>query len=291
MKKILAIFMLTAVIAAALSGCAKQRPDDSNGEDDKPVDMGAIYYNGSTESETFLVGLDGKNIKASDIKYLTDKKSKPTNVLDEKNFGHAICEGFVYAFKPSVYFGEESSPEMFRDGEYIGESSAASSEYFKVRVGDKFGNLTVKSADCKFCASTIDGQLHLGYMEGEIEFDGEITLTGLLDIPPLLTNYGDLEMEMHFYSDLENGLPLSLECLYKPEFSSDIYHCAGSGYKTYSDLPLLDIGKLSDYDLDFDGLTHGDTARVEITVTELRLIGQLGNICFAYGKLVDIKRL
>lgn len=289
MKKILAIFTLTAILAA-LSGCSAKRTHDTETE---YLDLGPVYYKNSTEGDTFLTGLDGNKIKVSEIKYVFDKKHEQTNILDENNFGFAQCEGFVYAFKPSVYFDELRDPEKFDKSEYIGEYAEPSTEYFRVNIGDKFGSLTVKSAKCGIGAYKYNEEDYLGYQSGEIEFDGEITLTGLLNIQSQLgANYGDYEREMIFFAEPENGIPLSLDCTYRPEYRSEIYHSADSWCGAYTDSPHLEIGKLSEYDLDFGGATYGDIIRAEITVTELRLIGQIGGSgCFAYAKLVDIKRL
>lgn len=287
-SKLLAFLTAVAASAVMLTGCGTRKRLGN-----EYLDLGPIYYKNSTEGDTFLTGLDGNKIKASEIKYVFDKRFKQTNILDEKKFGHADCEGFTYAFKPGVYFDEIRDPEKFDESGYIGEYSEASTEYFRVNVGDRFGSLTVKSAKCDLGASEYNGEDYLGYQSGEIEFDGEITLTGLLNIQTRLgENYGNYEREMIFFAEPENGIPLSLECLYRPEYSSKIFHMPDSRYKVYTDSPQLDIGKLSEYDLDFGGLTYGDTARVEITVTGLRLIGQLaGSGCFAYAELIDIKRL
>lgn len=295
MKKIFALITLAAVIVTSTSLLTGYKTIKSRGSegDSGPVDMGPIYYNGSTEGETFLIGLDGNKIKASEIKYLLNKNFKPTNILDENDFRQATCEGFTYAFKPSEYTDSTIEPDKFINNgyDYIGERTAASSDYFRVNVGDKFGGLTVKSAKCNFNAYTLNKEEYLGYNRGELEFDGEITLTGTLVIPDRLPQYNNMVMEMKFYSELENGIPLSLECSYRPEFGADIQHGVHEQYKTYSDIPHLDLRKITEYDLDFDGLSHGDSARVEITVTGLRLFANLNDPCYAYAELVDIKRL
>lgn len=290
MKKILKIFaFLTAVIssAAIFTGCKS----GMIGPCPDPVKI-PVTYNGSTKGETFLTGLDGNKIKVSEITAVTDKDHKPTTVLDEKNFGSAECEGFAYAFKPWIYSDALKDPGKFRENEYIGELPESSDEYFRVNAGDKFGSLTVRSAKCDFGAFNWDGEDYLGYQQGSLEFDGEVTLTGLLNIQTRLgANYGDYEREMLFFA--EDGMPLSLECLYRPGRGSGVFHSADSRGIVFTDSPQLELGKLSEYpDLDFGGAGYGDVIRAEITVTGLQMTGQCGGSgCFAHAKLVNIKRL
>lgn len=295
MKKMLAIFTLTAIISAALSGCAKQHTADDDGESEKPVDMGAIHYIDSTESETFLVGLDGKNIKASEIKYLKNKNYEPTNILDENDFGHAECIGFAYAFKPSVYFDSTIAPDKFSsDGySYTGEDTAASSEFIRVNVGDKFGDLTVKSARCVFSNYNVhvDSDDYLGYEGSEIELDGEITLRGRLYIPPRDPKYPGMVQDMQFQGSVENGLPISAEFWHSPELG--FCHVPNSSVFTYTDVPEIRLGGYPDYDIDFDGLSEGDiNTEVEITITNIKICyGIQGNRSDPTAELVSVKRL
>lgn len=289
MKKILAIFTLTAVIAAALTGCHKEELPRLE-KVTEPVDLGPVYYNGSAEAETFLTGLDGKKIKASEIKYLKNKNNAPTTVLDESDFGHAECDGFTYGFVPGVYFDAESSPEKFGSDKlsYIGEKAGESKEFIRINVGDKFGSLTVKSAKCYFASYILNGEDYLGYSDGELEFDGEITLTGLLEIPEQISAYPGMVLEMNFFGGTENGIPLSIACWYEPE--TGYRHIPLDYHRAYTDVPLLYLGKFPDYSIDFDGLAEGDEAKVEITVTGLKLFSDLGE-CHATAEIVEVKRL
>lgn len=286
MKKIFAIFTLTALIAA-LSGCsANQLPRYPDLK--RLDDMGPIIYNGSENSETFLVGLDGKKLNANEIKYLKDKDGKPTNTLDENNFGHAECIGFGYAFKPGVYFDGENAPEKFKDGGYIGEELGRSSEFFRVNAGDKFGDLTVHYARCIF--SQIPGE-EPRYEGSEIWFTGEITLRGRIDIPSQDPKYPTVVLDMNFQGDPENALPVSAGFSYDPE--SGYIHSPNSTWQTYTDVPGIRLGRYIDYDIDFDGLSEGDIgAEVEITITNIVITyGIQGYLGDPTAKLTSVKRL
>lgn len=287
MKKIFAIFTLTAVIAV-LSGCSANRQPPYDRCFSRLDDMGPIIYNGSKNAGTFLTGLDGKKLNASEIGYLRDKNYEPTNILDEDNFSRAECIGFAYAFKPGVYFDEKNSPEKFKNGEYIGEKIGRSSEFFRVNAGDKFGDLTVFSARCVF--SQIPGE-DIKYEGSEIRFAGQITLRGRIDIPSQDPKYPTVVLDMNFQGDSENALPISAGFSYDPE--SGYIHAPNENWNIYTDVPGIWLGRYIDYDIDFDGLSEGDIgAEVEITISNIVITyGIQGYLGDPTAKLVSVKRL
>lgn len=294
MKKIFAFFAALITIAAAFSGCAKKPANEPDG-DSAPVDMGQIYYNNSMTSDTFLVGPDGKKINASEIKFVTnkgEKETEPTNVLEEGKFYEAEC-GFAYAYVPSVYFDSTNNPEKFAGDQFvdkiIDKESSISTEFIRVNAGDKFGGLTVKSARSVFNSWNADQNYYTG---SEIEFDGEITVTGLFTIPPQSEQYPGMVQDMDLHCDGGSEFPLSVEFGSSPEIG--FYH---SPYQPntsiYTDFPSIKLGKITDYDLDLDGFGEGSILeRAEVTLTDVKLIyGIQGNHVGAYAKLVNVKRL
>ena len=291
-SKFLAFLTAAAASSVILTGCKSAKP--RNFEEER-VDMGPVYYNGSTETETFLTGFDGRKIKASEIDYLLEKTGrnkkdlKQTNILNEKSFCHAECDGFAYGFVPGVYYDKENDPDKFGGDFYIGEKTGESKEFIRINVGDKFGELTVKSATTYFGAWIEDGADFTGCDGSELEFDGEITLTGILDIPPQNPAYPGMILDMTFQSGLENGLPLSLG--FFRESGLEPTHYPLDGYNVYTDVPEISLGKFTDYGIYFDGLDEGDSARVELTVTNVKLHGRGRGFQPAPAEIVNVKRL
>lgn len=289
-----ALILVSILLAAVMTACGNS-PESSVPDADKGPESamtGGITYKGSASGETFLKGLDGKPIKVSEITSLADKNYELTAVLDENNFGRAECNGFAYAFEPSVCYEGSEDPELFDGDVYIGKDAERSSEFMKVSTGDKFGTLTVKSALTVF--STINTDLGSGYYyEGsEIDFDGEITLTGWISIPSIDPKYPNVSLDISFYCDNEKKLPLSVDFVCNPKYGG-YYHKPGGTIKIYTDIPEIYLGKYSDYDLDFQGLKEGDSrVKAEITVTDIRMIcGIQGNGGKVTAKITDIKPL
>lgn len=283
MKKLSAI-VITAVLLAGLAGCDKHIDSgDFSSTTSETVFVGEVTYNGSTTAETFLTGLDGKSITAAEITRLAVKDSKMDGVLDEISFERAECDGFAYAFEPSVYFDKSLNPEMFNEDVFIGEGDN-STEFIRVNVGDKFGGLTVKSARTIFSAINMND----AYYEGsEIEFDGEITLTGELHIPLEVKDYPyEYNLPMTFKP---KSFPISVDF---SAIDGKFYHYVGSGIGTYSDAPTIALGTLRDCDIDLDGMSNGFTYLAQITVDNVKMCcgiqGYAGGI---EANLLNVKRL
>lgn len=283
MKKYMAI-IITAALLAGLAGCDKHTDSgDSSGTVSEMVFVGEVTYNGSTIAETFLTGLDGKAITAAEITRLAVKDSKADGVLDETDFERAECDGFAYAFKPSVYFDKSLNPEMFSEDVFIGEEDN-STEFARVNVGDKLGGLTVKSARTVFSAVNMND----AYYEGcEIELEGEITLTGELSIPMEMKDYPyKYNLPMTFKPE---SFPISVDF---HAVNGEFYHYISSGIGTYSDAPTIALGTLRDCDIDLDGMSDGFTYRAQITVDNVKMCcGIQGYAGRVEANLLNVKRL
>lgn len=215
MKKITAILLTTALFTT-LTGCNNAEGNSESAPDpvgqssptapSQPESSGDSAPESSDSSEsvsdvpekrqpdgepTFLKGLDGKPIYTSEITQITaydlEKREEiPTDKLDPENFS-AVCEGstYVYIPRPSVDF--MANPELFEtseDGEYhyyIGEELPDSYEFTRVNVGDEIGGLTVKSASARFETLGYE-DCEQYYTQGDIEFEGEIELTGFVTV-------------------------------------------------------------------------------------------------------------
>lgn len=283
--KTFAVIWTTVMLIAGLTGCNREEPPTSPAESWEKLD---VTYNGSTTAETFLMGLDGKAVTAAEITLLTDKNSKQTAVLDESNFERAECDGFAYAYVPSVYYDKETNPEMFNlNNMFIGDE-IKSTEFMRVKVGDKFGGLTVRSTRAVFRANDTNGE----YYEGsEIEFDGEITLTGTLEMPdvPLDAPYPDAEVPIRLDVTKETTFPLAVEFISE---NGEFYH-RFEDYHVYTDIPNIWLGKFSEYNnVDFGGLSWCDSAAAEVTVDNVSMCcGIWGSPSGISANILNIKIL
>lgn len=283
MKKFAQI-VITTVLIAGMAGCNKPADsEDSPSTESELAFVGEVIYDGSTTAETFLVGLDGKAVTAAEITRLYTKDSNAPAVLDENSFERAECDGFAYGYVPSVYYDKETNPEMFNEDVFIGEE-IESTEFMRVNVGDKFGGLTVKSARTVFSANNMNG----AYYEGsEIEFDGEITLTGILHIPQVDEKYPNVYLDMEFSPDSMTKSPLSMDFL---AINGAFTHSAREIVGKYTDIPTIYLGKFTDYNIDFDGISQGESQSVEITVDNVKMVcGIQGDSSKVTANLLNVK--
>lgn len=248
-------FIITAVLIAGMAGCNKPADsEDSSSTESELAFVGEVIYDGSTTAETFLTGLDGKAITAAEITRLYTKDSNVPAILDEVSFERAECDGFAYAFK----------------------ADDDSKEFMRVNVEDKFGGLTVKSARTVFSADNMNG----AYYEGsEIEFDGEITLNGTLNIPMEVENYPyDFTQEMFLKP---KSFPLSV-----------MFDAQNGNYQPLMEIPVVYIGNYRDCEIDLDGMTDGYRYPAEITVSSISTIHGIDGIYgYIKGNPENIKKL
>lgn len=240
---------------------------------------------------TFLTAPDGTPIYTSEITSYQSSLRKsepgfkifPLDTFNKETFSvninmpYIVCDGFAYAFIPRFNINVSEAPDKFTEiygvQMYSGEELPISSEYFKIRVGDKFGGLTVKSAQAIFSnykARTYDGDpadIAGIYLTGaEIEYEGEVGMTGCIQV--MKTEGYETEGDLLFYPDGDcvSKIPVAeYRCDYDQKI---IYHTAESHFGAYGELNEIRLGNMYDYSgVDFDGLEPGDDfVRVKLTI-------------------------
>ena len=181
MKKFITA-ILTIAMLASLAGCnSENEPSDSNYSSEI---SNTISDNNSEPAEstpevdkgepTFLMGLDGEPIYTSEITAFLDIDRSEITVdnITPGGFNYAICEGFCYLSEPSGL--SKSMAANFND---LYAPSGHVPEYKRVNVGDTFCGLTVKNASVEFFGKETDN-----YFTSNVEFEGELTLTGYITI-------------------------------------------------------------------------------------------------------------
>lgn len=204
---------------------------------------------------TFLTAPDGTPIYTSEItKYQNPSEFQGTHEqfpLDQFNMEtftgidcpEAVCGGYSYAFIPRPSISAADAPEKFTDDHgiliYSGDELPPSSEYFRIKVGDKFGSLTVKSACAGFSnyeAFWYDGspdEVPGIYLTGaEIQYEGEVELTGTIRVTR--TEGYDTEGDLWFYPDGDcvSQIPMANYQFDGSNPDRGIYHSASCGEGT-----------------------------------------------------------
>ena len=211
-----------------------------------------------------------------------------------------VCDGFAYAFTAKHYFNPVENPESFQVNEtfneYIGEEIAPSSEYFRVVPGDKFGELTVKSAQTEFWAnyaSYEEKNINGAYQYfGRIEFDGELELTGFIRVKEANESY-DEGGTMIFVPDNEcmDKIPLIKYEVNEESGEVQRYPMTNFDGLAYNELNRFMLGNIRDYnDIDLDGLEIGERfTHVKITVGDIVSSGN--SLSDIRGTLLGLKKI
>lgn len=129
-----------------------------------------------------LYGPDLVQIKYGDVTGVTlpDGKAVAAENFDPDNWESIVCDGFTYLAPPhehsytNVQFPELNWDDLVNRGD---ETCAAENYYKRFNVGDKYGDLTVKSAMTTFHKnSEAEGKL----WECIVEFEGEVTINAYI---------------------------------------------------------------------------------------------------------------
>lgn len=147
--------------------------------------------------------------------------------------------------------------------EFLGEEDELSNDCTRIKVGDEFGTLTVKSAQTfftdKWTFKEFSEEPGAYYNGGAVTFDGEVELTGYVDVWKD-TDYQGAGGTMVFYPDGESSvkIPVILE--------SGISHRMNAMTTGYFGDWYCDLGNMSEVGCDVSGLHKGDVfVKVKIT--------------------------
>ena len=308
------------------SSTGNSAPDSTNDSTDKPEstdnpdstpESSAPEESAPKGEPTFLTCVDGTVINTSDITLLQGTVYDIDNKLEEfaiedfskerfLNGDYSVtCDGFAYAFTSKDSFNPVQNPDLFQVKEhfeklelkeYVGEKIAPSSDYYRVEPGDKFGELTVKSAETVFYSnySNYEGKgIYGAYMYGgTIRFDGELELTGFVRVSEANEGY-DEGGEIRFVPDNECVDKIPIIKYEVNEDSGAVQHSLTGNWDSnaYNDINRFSLGNLHDYDIDLDGLEVGERfTRVKITIGN---IVSIGNTYFADidAKLLSLEKI
>ncbi len=254
-----------------------------------------------TGEPTFLTAPDGTPIYTSEIseiytgseefdnkKTITLEQAEQIAQTGDGDFT-IKCDGFVYGYIPERALNRVDDPEMFKDSgsgksfKYLGEKfdvnsfeGKCSTEYMRIKVGDKFGTLTVKNAYTLFEDKSWNPEDDFSDIPGIyisdrcVEFDGELEMTGYVEVTPEDTLYG-MGGDMIFYPDGDSSVILPDFDYFLNRKSRKICHFAvmiGAGFYGYV---WFNIGNMYQVDCDTSGLNPGDSfVKVKVVLDNIR---------------------
>ena len=262
---------------------------------------------------TFLTAPDGTPIYTSEIsevytgseiwddkKAVTFEQAEQMAQSGEGSFT-VRCDGFVYGCVPEKALNRIDDPEMFESKDngksfkFLGELSDKNSafdrrqtDWLRFKVGDKFGDLTVKNA---YTLYTNNGRIegvpdvpgaHID--DGCIEFEGELELDGYISVVAMEAFYG-IGGDLKFYPNGESSTKLPNISPFWERESNKYYATAHFNYYGYFGELTLDLGNMFEIDCDTSGLHPGDSfVKVRVTLDNIRFVPGIGR-----GMKADLK--
>lgn len=300
MKKFTSILCAAAVFAnlAALTGCNSGGTSDNSGDSQlsSPVsdstgntdnsDGAGSSDNSDSAPEpkkpdgepTFLIGLDGEPVYTSEISeiYNFDRETLEyirTETLDRESFSRGVCESFTYGYIPRMFVNFIDNPELFEDSDktgfyfYCGEELPDSGEFIRINVGDKFGDLTVKTARSVFDRRW--NGFDEFYGSGYIEFDGEVELTGYVNVVNDSEFYLGTGGEIWFFPDQASSIKIPNIAYERNYDNGTARRRASFGIGTYGEAVTLWIGNIDGIDSEFR--VGDENVKVKVTVKNIAL--------------------
>lgn len=253
---------------------------------------------------TFLICPDGTPVYTSEIseiyagsefdgnlETLTLEQAERRAEKCEGEF-NVKCEGFTYGFIPERALNHIDNPELFKDSGdgvifgFIGDEDKISTDYMRIKVGDKFGTLTVKSAYMIFSDNRwlkeISETPGAYISSGTIAFDGEVELMGYVDVWDNPDYPGSTGI-MVFYPDGDSSVKIpAISYEYSEDFGKG--HQRAENASGYFGDWVCDLGNMYEVGCDTSGLHPGDNfVKVKITADNVTS-GQ-------YGVRLELKSL
>lgn len=306
MKKILAQTISVMLIIAHLTACTDQSPENLSGTSSTSQNTNETQNStpDSTESDpnseaqkpdgepTFLICPDGVPLYTSEITEIYSGNDKKPAAFDEAEQGirggeeefFVRCDGFTYGYIPIPALNRVDDPDKFKeDGgtyEYIGnidtkDEGLISTEFIRIKNGDKFGTLTVKSAYTLFGTNyeLFDGDPEApgACVIGKgLEFDGEVELEGYICVTPTDTFY-DTGGDMRFYPNAESSVKIPIPggtWFFQYNAFCHITYSNSAGY--FGDYSL-NVGNIHETAFDVSGVSDGDSfVKAKITLENIK---------------------
>ncbi|MCX4354898.1 MAG: hypothetical protein OSJ43_01595 [Oscillospiraceae bacterium] len=325
MKKYLALLLTAALL---LTGCAenKEAPQNSSGEISSVLSDSTSSSSTEVEQNSFdtvpdessaeplpfpLFGADNVQITFGDVTEMLDKEGNALTkeTLEDTKWYEITCGGFAYLAEPTVSLNSVDDSDMY-DPETLLFSSApdyTDTEYKRYKVGDKFGDLTVKSAETMFSRIgyedkdgvltteqiKAEGMCFAGMLRGcSVEFDGAVTMTGYMRV--CVSEYGVEEGEVLFVPD-KDSLVLPVINFHvdrdTDSFNTAVWQWPVKDFAYATEYPTIRLGNINK-GVDISGIpADGTSTKVSVTVTNVSMFCDTYMSSFIDGEIVFVEAL
>lgn len=157
--------------------------------------------------ETFLVGLEGERIKASEITqvFTSDGSECAPENLTEELFSAVLCDGFAYVAEPTKFSrNNRDNADIYDSDEMLfGDvSSEPMSNYRRINVGDTVGGLKLVNATANFARG--NDQSIFTLTDGTTVTGAELGIKGIFFSSATADFEGELSMEGYICKKAED---------------------------------------------------------------------------------------
>lgn len=324
MKTTKFLFASTALAAVLLSSActliydseSSDTSDDTSSGISEPVSSDPKESFGNSEESSFDIGQvskpvsssseessdkpedskpespDNSDISSSTISYEYEYIAPSEEEATSTNGTYTFFDFTYIRYQQPIFYSSMDDPNMIDwDINKIEEHMVVieDPDYFKVKAGDKLENgLTVKSAGSIFECN--DGGLNIN----EVEFDGNLTLEGILYCETYDFYTGDERM-LYFFVDAAKSNPIPLvRTRNEPYFpdKTDFYINDDDKFAAIVDGDGIELGFIDEAPIDLSGIiSPGECIRAKITVSNLRQRFSEYSMSFRRATLVSLEKL
>lgn len=315
--------VIAAVIAAVmLAGCAdggnSSDPSTTSTVESAHVQSGADDSESSAASDKAvnsdplpltLFGADNVRITYADVTAAADQDGNPIapGELKDPDWYEIKCDGFAYLAEPSISLNSRDNADLYDPEKLIFDDlpEYSDAEYRRFKVGDKFGELTLKSASTTFLRAgyeekdgvlteeqiRAEGMGFAGMFEQcEASFDGTVTMTGYMRV--VVSEYGVEEGEVLFVPDADSlVLPLMNYHIDRgnDSFNTAVWQSTVKDFTYATEYPTIRLGNINK-GTDISGIAaDGTSTKVKVTVTNISMFSCLSMSSFIDGELVSVE--
>ncbi len=278
-----------------------QQNPESSGVPDKTADTEPLPIT--------LFGADNVQITFADVTAITDKNNEPVapEKLEDTNWYEIVCGDFAYLAEPTISLNSVDNADLYDPEKLIFDSlpEYTDTEYRRFKVGDKFGELTVKSASTTFSRSgyedksgvltaeqiKAEGMPFAGMLRKcEAEFDGTVTMTGYMRV--CVSEYGVEEGEVLFVPDKDSlALPVMNFHVDREtdSINTAVWQWPVKDFTYATEYPTIRLGNINK-GTDISGIpADGTSAKVKVTVTNISMFCDMQMSSFIDGELVTVE--
>lgn len=258
-----------------------------------------------------LYGADNVQITFEDTTEILDQEGGALSFweVEDTKWYEINCDGFAYIGDPTISLNSIDDADRYDHETFLFDDlpEYVDTEYRRIYVGDKYGDLTVKSVSTTF--SRIGYEDKSGVLTEEqireegmcfagmlrrctAEFDGTVTMTGYMRV--CVNEYGVEEGEVLFVPDKDSlVLPLMNYHVDRDtdSINTAVWQWPVKDFTYATEYPTIRLGNINK-GVDISGVpSDGTSARVKVTAANISMFCDMFMSSFIDGEIISVETL